>query len=67
MIERGGGARFTEQLFESVASVGFRNELERNLTMEHHVIGETDLPHSSAADGFDDLIARLVHNVLRGR
>ena len=57
MIERGGGARLAKELLQAVALAGRGDELEGDLPMEHHVIGETDLPHASAADDLDDPIA----------
>ena len=57
MIESGGGARLAEQLFQTIGLAGRRDELERDLAVEHHVIGETHLAHASSADDFDDLVA----------
>ena len=62
MIERGGGARFAEQLLQAVGLAGRGDELERDLAVEHHIVGEADLSHASAADDFDDLIAPLRHH-----
>jgi hypothetical protein len=59
MVEGGCGSRLAEQLLQAVSFAGRADELERNLPVEHHIVGETDLSHASAADDFDDLIAGL--------
>ena len=63
VIQGGGRARLAEQLVEAVGLAARGDELERHLSVQHHVVGEADLAHAAASDDFDDLIAGLVRRV----
>jgi hypothetical protein len=58
MIERGGGARLAEHALEPVGFAGRVDELQRDLAVEHQVVGKADLAHASAADDLADAIPR---------
>ena len=61
MIERGGGARFAEQLLQAVGLAGAVTNLSATLRSSITSSARQTSSHASAADDFDDLVAPLRH------
>ena len=61
VIEGCRGACFAEEAVQCVGLAGRGQKLECDLSLQHQILGETDLPHASAAEYFENPVMDLGH------